>query len=357
MSTAVAARSNTTGAQLWAMLGRSGSIAQIYQDGDPAAGVDPRRLGELLATVDETSTIGATLAVCVQLATAVPLLATGGETARQVLLRALDGDSLVALAATDEAAGSDLTALATEVRIEEAGIEVHGTKKWITNATCADEILVLARHRHGRHFANFTWILVPASAPGVQVESADTELFDGSGTGHIHFDHVRLPRDRLVGRVGRGLPAFATHIAVERLAGALWGVALCRRVLADTKQRLLARPHGGATLWQMDSVRQRFAVCLVRTRQLHALTCELMDRVAVRHDTTAAAMLKSSVADTLDHVLGECGHLQGAEGFSSTGAQKLRAQAALFGVGGGATEVVLSVVGDNADAVLEELSP
>jgi citronellyl-CoA dehydrogenase len=182
-------------------------------------------------------------------------------------------------------------------------------------------------------------------------------MFDGSCTGHIHLDHVRLSRDRLVGRVGRGLPSFAAHIAVERLAGALWGVALCRRVLADTKRRLLARRHGVVTLWHVDGIRQRFAACLVLTRQLHALTCELADQVASRHDTTAAAMLKSSVAVTLDQVLGECAHLQGAEGFSSTGAQKLRAQAALFGIGGGATEVVLSVVGDNADAVLDGLTP
>jgi citronellyl-CoA dehydrogenase len=58
---------------------------------------------------------------------------------------------------------------------------------------------------------------------------------------------------------------------------------------------------------------------------------------------------------TVAHVRGECAHMPGAHGFATGGAQELRAQAALFGLGGGTTEVVLSVLGDSADAVLAEL--
>jgi citronellyl-CoA dehydrogenase len=345
------------GRALWASLGRSGVLRQVYRRGDPAAGVDPARLGHMLATVDEWAEIGSTLAVCVQAATAIPLLAGGSGPAARALAEALAGEAVIALGATDETAGSDLAALGTELVVGTDTVEVHGTKRWITNATQADHTLVLARHRPGRHFTNFTWVLVPSDCPGVTVEPADTALFDGSGTGHIHLDHVRLPRDHIVGRLGRGLAGFAAHIAVERLAGALWGVALCRRVLADTKRRLMNRQLGADTLWHIDAIRQRYAACLVLVRQLRALTTELGERVARNHDTTAAAMLKASVAVTLDRVLGECAQLQGAEGFARDGAQRLRSQAALFGIGGGATEVVLQTVGDSADMVLAELAP
>lgn len=343
------------GPEVWSALGAAGLLAGLYRGRDPSLGVEVAALGRLLAAVDERVGIGSTLAVSVQVATALPLLATGTGPAAEALRRALAGTSLVALGATDEASGSDLAALGTTVDIGAREVEVHGAKRWITNATQADEILVLARHRPGRHFSNFTWILVPANASGVSVEAADTDLFDGSGTGHISLNRVRLPRERVVGRVGRGMTGFAAHIAVERLAGALWGVALCRRVLAATKRMLLDRPYGETTLWHVADVRRRFAACLVLARQLQALTGELGERVARRHDTTAAAMLKSAVAPTLGHVLAECAQLQGSEGFSSAGAQRLRAQAALFGIGGGATEVVLSAVGDSADAVLAEL--
>lgn len=345
------------GRQVWAALGAAGRLTGVYRDGDPAAGVEPAALGRLMADVDARVGIGSTLSVCVQIATAVPLLALGGQPAGRALGQALAGTSVIALAATDEGSGTDLAGLGTAVAIDDESITVTGTKRWITNATQADHFLVLARHREGRHFTNFTWVLVPAKAAGVSVEAADTALFDGSGTGHVRLDHVRLSREHLVGRVGRGMTSFASHIAVERLTGTLWAVALCTRMLAQTKQRLEERRFGDGTLWQLESVQQRFAACLVRTHQLRALVDRLADRVARSYDTTAAALLKAGAALTVDGVLAECAQLQGAEGFAGTGAQWTRAQAALWGIGGGTTEVVLSTVAGASDSLLAELSP
>ncbi|MFJ1797969.1 acyl-CoA dehydrogenase family protein [Streptomyces sp. NPDC088180] len=345
------------GRTLWAALGAAGRLRSAFVGGDPAAGVDVPVLSRLMADADAVSGIGTTLALCVQIATAVPLLTLGGEQAALVLDEALAGRSVLALAATDEGSGSDLTGLSTTVTIEQSGLTVSGVKRWITNATHADHFLVLARHREGSHFTNFTWVLVPATAEGVSVEPADSELFDGSGTGHLRLDGVRLPRTHLVGRVGRGMTSFAAHIAVERLTGTLWAVALCRRQLQQARKSLQERRFGDGTLWSLESVRQRFADCLVRAHQLDALTERLAERVARRHDTAAASVLKASAAQTVAHVLGICAQLQGSEGFATGGAQWTRAQAALWSIGGGATEVVLSAVAGAAEPLLAELAP
>ncbi|GHC84161.1 acyl-CoA dehydrogenase [Nocardiopsis terrae] len=346
------------GRQLWAALGSDDRIRGAYQNHDPAQGVEPERLGSLLAEVDARVGVGSTLSACVQIATAVPMLASApGDVAARALSDALAGRSVVSFAATDAVPGSDLTALETEIADEGDDIVLNGLKKWITNATQADWHLVLARHRPGTHFTNFTWVLVPADLAGVSVEEADTELFEGSGTGHIRFDGVRLSRDHMAGRNGRGLVDFAKRIAVERLAGALWGAALARRVLTETRDLLKGRTVRDTSMWHIDSIRQRFAACLALTRQFRALTDELAPKVAYQHDTTAGALLKASVAPMLDRVLNECAHLQGAEGFSRAGAQRLRAQTALFGIGGGTTEVVRSVIADKSDAILAELIP
>ena len=342
------------GREAWAALGASGALRSAYRGGDPALGVDPTGLGRLLSEVDATADVGTTLSLCVQLATAVPLLATGSGPAETALAGALAGTSVTALAATDTTAGSDLTALGTEVRIGEDELVLRGGKRWITNATQADQLLVLARHRPGRHFTNFTWVLVPASATGVTARPANTELFAGAGVGHLTFEDVRLPRAHLVGRPGRGMAAFARQIAVERLAGALWAVALCRRVLGDTKAGLEDPARAEEPLWRNESVRQRFATSVVAVRQLDALCRELGDRVASRYDTAAAALLKAAAGMTAERVLADCAQLQGADGFAAGGAQWLRAKAAVFGIGGGATEVVPSAVADSAGALLAE---
>ncbi|MFE3640622.1 acyl-CoA dehydrogenase family protein [Streptomyces sp. NPDC059169] len=345
------------GAAVWAVLGEAGGVGRAYRDSSVRAGVDPGGLGAVLDALDSRFSIAATLSASVQLATALPILATGtGPVVERLLERALTGRATVALAATDETAGTDLAGLRTRARFDGDTVEVTGEKRWIANATTAEAFLVLARHREGRHFTHFSWVLVPADAPGVTVRAADSALFAGSGAGHAEFHNVCLSRDHVVGRVGLGLPVFARHIAAERLAGALWGVSLCRRVLADTHRRLSARAHGEGSLWDLESVRQRFAVCLVRLRELRALTDAWAEQVATGYDTGAGATLKAAAGATVGHVLGECAQLWGAAGFASGGMQEIRAQAALFGIGGGATEVVLGLVAEDAERILAGLA-
>ncbi|MER7839430.1 acyl-CoA dehydrogenase [Streptomyces sp. NPDC096040] len=343
-------------------LAHEGVVRRLYPRG-AAGGLDPVLLRRLLGEADARGPQGLVLALLVQWATAVPLLADAASSplAEKVLRSALDGETLLALAATDEGAGSDLAALGTRVRIPDGtgdgDLTVDGTKRWVTSATTADHALVLARHRPGRHFTSFTWVLVPLDAPGVTVRPADTPLFTGSGVGHVAFEDVRLGREHLLGRPGRGLALFARHIAVERLASAAWGVELCRRVVAETARHLARREVDGTPLDRHPAVRQRLAGCAVRTAALHALWTTSRDAVADGHDGAAAAVLKAASGTTVDHVLTVCAQLQGADGFAAGGIQQLRSEAALFGIGGGATEVVLDTVADRLPSVLDGLAP
>ncbi|MFI5824765.1 acyl-CoA dehydrogenase family protein [Streptomyces rishiriensis] len=350
--------------EVWAALGEAGVLADLYDPAGPAPGttaaaVDPARLAALIGAVDARGDNGITLSVLVQAAGALPVLAACAPATgpvRQALEETLSGAATVALAATDSAApGSDLAGLGTEVDISADGLLLTGGKRWITTACAADRLLVLARHRPGRHFTSFTWVLVPATAPGVRVRPAGSDLLAGSATGHVELDGVRLPPDHIVGRPGRGMALFARHMGTERLAGALWTVALTSRVLADTRERLTRRHGDGRPLWHHDAVRQRYAACLVQVRQLRALCESLGDRVTRRQDLAAAALLKSAAGLVADPVLAACAQLQGADGFARDGAQTIRAEAGVLGIGGGVTEVVLAAVADHADTLLTEL--
>ncbi|WP_107450949.1 acyl-CoA dehydrogenase [Streptomyces sp. RTd22] len=344
--------------QAVAELAGAGALTELYGP-RPTGRVDPRTLRRLLAEAAARGPQGTVLALLVQLATALPLLTETAQapTATAVRDAALGGRALLALAATDEQAGSDLTALTTTVDLDGDQVTVNGTKRWVTSALTADHALVLARHRPGRHFTNFTWVLVPLTAPGVTVRPAATELFEGSGVGHLELSGVVLSRDHLLGRTGRGLALFARHMAVERLASAAWAIELCRGAIADTDRRLRARQVDDAPLRESASVRQRLADCAVQVSSLHALWTASCDRIADGHDATAAAVLKAASGTTVERVMTICAQLQGADGFGTGGIQQLRAEAAVFAIGGGATEVVLDTVAGRLDTVLNELTP
>ncbi|MFI6517731.1 acyl-CoA dehydrogenase family protein [Spirillospora sp. NPDC050679] len=345
---------------LWGRLADSGRLRGLYRDGDPALGLDAAALRALFARLDADEPVGATLGVCVQSTTALPLLAAAARRAKdpahplaEIVRDALAGRRMIGLAATDVTPGSDLAALTTTVTLAEDHLTVTGRKEWIANAVFASHLLVLARHGQGRGIGDFTWVVVPADAPGVTVETADAPLFDGSGTGHASFREVTLPLDHLGGAVGRGLIDFSRHISVERLASAAWGHAMCRRVLRETVAYLRERGDGPDSLWAQEEVRRRVAECLTATAGLGALIDAHADAVTQRHDHLAAALLKADAARTVEQVVAVAAHLQGARAFAAGGLQTLRAQAGLWSVGGGTYEVMLSTIADHTDRLLD----
>jgi citronellyl-CoA dehydrogenase len=341
---------------LWRQLARTGQVQKLYRNGDPAAGIDVTALRSLFRKLDTSQPVGANLGICAQAATALPLLAAAGRRGdaiqASVTTAVLHGEQMIGLAATDVTPGSDLAALTTTLTLDGDPLVLSGGKQWITNATFARHLLVLARHREGRGFTNFTWVLVPTDAPGVTVESAPVSLFSGSGTGHATFRQVTLPRAFLCGAPGRGLIDFSRHISVERLASAVWGHAMCQRVLRQTIAYLRER----GDLWDKDEIRHQIAACLLSVTHLGTLIDIHQHDVADRQDSLAAGLLKASAAQAVEKVLSVASHLQGAQSFSDGGLQMLRAQAALWSIGGGTYEVMLSTIADHADRLLDAAS-
>lgn len=155
--------------ELWRDLGQAGVLAKLspFEDTQP----DPVPLAELLTSLDAAFPAGLVLSVCVQVATVIPLLrAVRGHSplAADVLSRALQGNAVIALAATDAGlSGSALLDVRTELREAGDDVVLTGAKEWITNAVCCDYALVLARHSAARHFTSFSWVLVPVSSDGL----------------------------------------------------------------------------------------------------------------------------------------------------------------------------------------------
>ncbi|MEV4462805.1 acyl-CoA dehydrogenase family protein [Micromonospora echinofusca] len=333
---------------VWRALGEHGLLRDLA----------PADLPGLLGTLDAHCPVGVVLSVCVQVASALPVLREQVDAGpqdgpvRAAYLDAVAGRATLALAATDrDGAGSDLMELGTTVRIDDRSLVLDGGKRWITNARTAAYALVLARHRPQRHFTSFVWVLVPTDAPGVRVSATRGTPLGGAGLGDLHFDQVRLDRSYLVGRPGRGMVSFARHIATERFAGGVWAAAMCRRVLADTHRRLVERPLGTGRAWDNPAIRERFARCVVEAWRIEA-ACD-----AHRESTeplVTSMLLKVSVAQGLDVVLGECAALLGAEAYAEGGLAQLRAAAGMFATAGGATGAMLAGIAEHVPDLLRD---
>ncbi len=133
---------------------------------------------------------------------------------------------LVAYAATEPEAGSDLPALHTVASpIPEAGQTpgylITGRKQWISNGGVADVYCVLALAPGGP-----SWFIVERDTPGLtHGKREEKHGIRASNTAAVFFDGVQVDADRLVGEAeGQGLVQAQSVFGYTRLMVAAFGL-------------------------------------------------------------------------------------------------------------------------------------
>lgn len=171
----------------------------------------------------------------------------GDRDQRAQYLAELTSGQLAAIAFSEPAAGSDLSAMRTEISSDGDHVVLSGQKMWVTGARYADYLLVLGLHADGAAFA-----VVPTSAPGVRIETiADPLGCRAAGHAHVRFDNVRLPSSCLLGGGGQALSLlFTTALCYGRLSVA-WGCAgIARACLSAAVAHAKRREQSGKPLAQ-----------------------------------------------------------------------------------------------------------
>lgn len=191
--------------------GMGGSTMDIY------------RVCEALGRVD----LGIATGVFATFLGSDPLVFGGTEQQQSYWLSRIASEGLLmAYAATEPAAGSDLGAMrSTAVPIEEngevVGYRLNGAKAWISNGGYADAYSFLAKAPGGP-----CWFIVEAGTPGVSHgKPEDKHGIRLSNTTTVTCEDVVLPLDALVGGVeGKGLRQAQAVFGYTRLMVAAFGL-------------------------------------------------------------------------------------------------------------------------------------
>ena len=118
-----------------------------------------------------------------------------------------------AYALSEADAGSD--AFALTCRAEDRGdhFSLTGRKLWITNAVEAELFVVMANLDPSKGYKGITSFLVEKSSPGLSVGKREAKLgIRASSTCELILEDCRVPKDNLLGEVGKGY-----KIAIETL--------------------------------------------------------------------------------------------------------------------------------------------
>jgi methoxymalonate biosynthesis protein len=283
-------------------LGRQGVLCAEVPEQYGGPGLSSLDNGALTAEVGEVC--GSVRSVMTsQGIAAATLLRFGSDQQRRAYLRPLTGGATAAVAFSEGGAGSDLSAVATEIRATGGGLTVTGSKTWVTGAVYATWIVVFGRWEAGAGI-----VLVPAEAPGVTVERiADPLGCRAAGHAQVTLDRVRLPADHLLGGAGMPIAMLATSALTYGRVSVAWGcVGIIRACLRAASGHAATRKVAGTPLREHQLVQRHLAellaaertatlVCEQASRQCddrapeHVSTAVLAKHVAARNAATAAA--------------------------------------------------------------------
>jgi acyl-CoA dehydrogenase len=257
------------------------------------------------------------------------------------------GTTITAVAVTEPGAGSDVAGIRTTATRSADGSEwrLNGTKLFITNGVHADLVFVAARTGSARHAISI--FAVEKGTPGFSVgRKLDKTGWLSSDTAELVFEDCRVPADHLIGEENRGFYSVMKNFQTERIALAAMAVGHSMQALRVTLEHVRDRRAFGATLFDMQVVRQRLAMLDARVRAARAFMYHCAWRVTRGDDVVQeVSMLKALTGELAGEVVQACQQFHGGMGYMrGTVIERLWRDARVLAIGGGATEVMLDEV-------------
>ena len=237
----------------------------------------------------------------------------GDDTVRAVYA----GECVVALATSEENAGSDLSAIEVTA-VEDGGhYAINGTKIHVSTVPGADILAVSAKiATPGGGKPKMVLLRVPTNAPGISTSVMEQMGARAHMLGEVHFDNVRVPVEATLGGAGDGKAIMYARFNVSRCLSPLAALGAAGAVLRETidfsKKRIVyGRPIAANQSISFPLVEHHAKIEAGRLLAYRAL-------VANDHgeDATAdAAMAKWFGISTGVSVIQDCLQMFGANGY------------------------------------------
>ncbi|WP_077622875.1 acyl-CoA dehydrogenase family protein [Sediminibacillus massiliensis] len=159
------------------------------------------------------------------------ILQWGTEKQKQkYLVPQAKGEKIGAFGLTEPGAGSDVAALQSTARREGDYYILNGQKTWISLCDTADHFLVFAYTDKSKKHHGISAFIVERTMEGFSSKATKGKLGIRAGnTGELFFDHIKIPKENLVGDEGDGF-----KIAMSALDNGRFTVAAgaCGQIMA-----------------------------------------------------------------------------------------------------------------------------
>jgi alkylation response protein AidB-like acyl-CoA dehydrogenase len=275
------------------------------------------------------------------------------EQKQQWLPKLVNGEQLAAFALTEKEAGSDAANVQMRAEPSEDGSHfvLTGAKRYITNASIAQVLTVMARTpvpgKPGK--TAITAFLVTPDMPGfTMIEARMPKLgIRGTATGRFLLNDVRVPKENILGPLGKGLRVALTVLDFGRTTFGACCTGAAKTCLRLAIEHANERQQFNKTLGDFDLVKKKIARMAADVYAMEAMTtvtASLIDR-GLEDYMIETAMLKVFTTERLWDAVNDTFQIHGGSAyFDDSPLGRILRDARINQIGEGSNEVLTSFI-------------
>lgn len=235
------------------------------------------------------------------------------EQKKKYLVPLAAGEKIGAFCLTEAQAGSDSFHLHTKAELDGDEWVINGEKLWITNGGIADIVSVFARTPKG-----ISAFIVETDTEGYKPGLPEKKMgIKGSRTHAITFDNVRIPKDNLIGRDGRGFLIAMKTLDAGRLGLGAACIGAAKELLEMSAMYAKEREQFGQPISRFEAIQFMLADMATMIYNMESIVY----RTAIEYDKGAnisrqSAMVKLYCSDSLDKIADHAVQIHGGMGYS-----------------------------------------
>lgn len=274
--------------------------------------------------VEELSKACGTTGVVVSAHTSLgswPILKFGTEAQKQKYLpKMASGEWIGAFGLTEPNAGTDASGQQTIAVFDEATQEwvINGSKIFITNAGYAHVYVIFAMTDKSKGVKGISAFIIEAGTPGFSIGKKEKKLgIRGSATCELIFEDVRLPKENLLGDLGKGFKIAMMTLDGGRIGIASQALGLAQGALNEAVQYVKERKQFGRALSKFQNTAFQLANLEVKVEAARLLVYKAAWKESNHLPYTVdAARAKLFAAETAMEVTTKAVQLFGGYGYT-----------------------------------------
>lgn len=195
-----------------------------------------------------------------------PILVDGTPEQKEKYLRPMvTGEKMFAFGLTEPGAGSDAASILTTAEKDGDDYILNGRKTFITGAPVSDYVIIFAKTDASAGAKGISTFIVDTKLEGVSFGKAENKMgMIGCPTSDVVLDNVRVSKDAMLGKEGKGFINAMKTLSVGRLGIACQALGLAEGAMEEAIKYAKARHQFGKSLAKFQNT--QFMIAEMETK-------------------------------------------------------------------------------------------